>query len=581
MAAVRTLLLHPEDSPRSGPWARQQWDLIVDLGKSSESTAAAWQKLARCPVLRLQSFRRSVDDPHSAGEILRGGFGQLIDECGLDWWELTSLFVHAELETAIALRRLTANDIYRGELFSTRPDWPVSGFTSLIGREVRPFSGAAKPDRFGRMRRYARAFSKLSAAQTLEVIWDKYDSGYEWRSRLNARPRRSSEPAVLLPSGYTNVSRVAAAYASLLPEQRFLLVATRRSGLQFDRPANVRVTRLAGYAEARRGDLKIAAILSGWSTLRAQLGETPEIDVLNRSGVLDPFGHWFRSGMAVRDAWRSVLDHEPVTAVLCGDDSNWYTRLPVMLARMRGLPTVDFHHGAFDGRYLLKRLPSDVYLAKSYMEQDYLVHVCQLPAEHVVLGAPMEPNPQTVVQGGDKSSIIFFSEPAESVGGRSEEVYRELIPELLKIADDHRKALIVKLHPFENPKQRLRLLESVLGSEQSVKIKIVSAPLSADLLATAWFGITVESTAVVDCAQCAVPCFLCEWLSVTPFGYIQQYARFGLGCLLHSPSEVAEIPRILAKEMFTPPAGNARIGPRITGATLQRLFTGRCTAGAK
>lgn len=573
---MRVLLLHPEDSPRYGPWTRQQWDLIVDLGKSSERTAAAWQKLAGCPVLRLESFRHSVDDPRSAGEILRTGFGQLMDDCGQDWWELTSLDVHPELETALALRRLAASSDNSGELFSTRPDWPVSGLAALLGRDVRSFSGV-RTSVAGRLGRYARAFGKLSASQMLEVFWDKYDSGYEWRSRLSARARRISESVVLLPSAYTNVSRMAAAYASLLPEQRFLLVATRRSGLQFDRPSNVNVTQLARYAKAGKRNSENAAILGGWATLRAQLQEIPEVDLLSRAGVLDPFERWFRSGLAVRDAWRCVLDHEPVTAVLCGDDSNWYTRLPVMLGRMRGLPTVDFHHGAFDGRYLLKRLSSDFYLAKSEMERDYLLRVCQLSAERVLVGAPVEPNPlRTAVQGAGQSSIIFFSEPAESVGGRTEEVYRELLPPLLQIAGEHRRTLILKLHPFENPRERSKLLEFVLGSERRAKVKIVSGPLSADLLATAWFGITVESSTVVDCARNSVPCFLCEWLVATPFGYIQQYVRFGIGRLLRSPSDLAEIPRILSKEPL-PQGTGAGVGQRIEASTLQGLFIGRCS----
>jgi hypothetical protein len=573
---VKVLLLHPEDSPRYGPWTRQQWDLIVDLGKSSEVTSAAWQKLAGCPVLRLESFRHSVDDPRSAGEILRTGFGQLMDGCGLDWWELTSLDVHAELETAIALRRLAASGDSSGELFSTGPDWPVSGLAALLGKDVRSFSGV-RTSLGGRLRRYARAFSKLSASQMLEICWDKYDSGYEWRSRLSARARRMSESVVLLPSAYTNVSRMAAAYALLLPEQRFLLVATRRSGLQFDRPSNVNVTQLARFAKAGKRNSENAAILSGWANLRTQLREIPEVDLLSRAGVLDPFERWFRSGLAVRDAWKCVLNREPVAAVLCGDDSNWHTRLPVMLARMRGLPTVDFHHGAFDGRYLLKRLSSDFYLAKSEMERDYLLRICHLPAKRVLVGAPVGPNPlRTAVQGAGQSSIIFFSEPAESVGGRTEEVYRELIPPLLHIADEHRRTLILKLHPFENARERSRLLESALGPERRAKVKIVSGPLSADLLATAWFGITVESSTVVDCARNSVPCFLCEWLVAMPFGYVEQYARFGIGRLMRSPSDLAEIPRILSEEPL-PQGSGAGVGPRIESSTLQGLFTGRCS----
>ena len=76
---------------------------------------------------------------------------------------------------------------------------------------------------------------------------------------------------------------------------------------------------------------------------------------------------------------------------MCGDDSNIYTRLPVLLARQQGIPTLDFHHGALDGRFLMKELPSDLYLAKGEMERDYLVRLCRLPAERVIVAGPPLP----------------------------------------------------------------------------------------------------------------------------------------------------------------------------------------------
>lgn len=53
---MRVLLLHLEDFPQRGPWLAQRWDLIVDLGVSSPSTTAAWEKMTHSPVLRADSF---------------------------------------------------------------------------------------------------------------------------------------------------------------------------------------------------------------------------------------------------------------------------------------------------------------------------------------------------------------------------------------------------------------------------------------------------------------------------------------------------------------------------------------------
>ena len=83
-----------------------------------------------------------------------------------------------------------------------------------------------------------------------------------------------------------------------------------------------------------------------------------------------------------------MFDREPVQAVLCADDSNPYTHLPLLLAKARSLQTVACHHGALDGRYMLKQTHADMLLAKGAMEEDYLVRVCGVPREKVEVGAP-------------------------------------------------------------------------------------------------------------------------------------------------------------------------------------------------
>jgi hypothetical protein len=111
-------------------------------------------------------------------------------------------------------------------------------------------------------------------------------------------------------------------------------------------------------------------------------------------------------------------------------------------------------------------------------------------------------------------------------------------------------------------------------------LHIVSGPLSAELLESAWFGITVESTTVVDCARHGVPCFLCEWLVSTPFGYVEQYARFGIGRRLLSPGDLEQIPRILS-EAPEPPPVTGGVGPQIDPGVLRALFAGRAVTAAK
>jgi len=571
---VKILLLHPADSPRRGPWNQQHWDLVVDLGHSSEATAAEWGQLCGCPVLRLHAFRRPVADPREAGSLLRTGCGQLVDSFGLDWWELTSLFVHAELETALALRRLAGAD-FQGDLHATRLDWPVSGFAALRRAHVHSLSGWSQGSLAGRVRRYARAFSRLTGSQALDVAWDKYDADYRWRSRLRSRPQKSTGAVVLVPSAYTNVSRGAAAYAELLPEMNFLLVATRRSGLVFERGPNVGVSELAAYAAPSQPAKEAVDLLERWSALQRRLASIPELELLSRMGILDPLPGWIRAGLSVRNAWSTVLEREPVTAVLCGDDSNWYTRLPVLLARKKNLPTVDFHHGAMDGRFLLKNLPSDVYLAKTEMEKDYLVRTCDLPADRIVLGVT-EANHQapTSRADGPRANIVYFSEPYESVGGRPDEIYRELLPELARLARENGRTVVLKLHPFENVQERSSFVDAALGRKNGRKVEIVSGPLSAELLASAWFGITVESSTVLDCAKLGVPCFHCQWLVGTPWGYGEQYARFGVGRELRSPADIAQIPRMLMQETrigFQASTG----GSRTAAAVLREIFLGR------
>ncbi len=503
--------------------------------------------------------------------MFSAGKGRLIDEEGIDWWDLTSLYLVQEALAVLALRRLALEIEPSAELWASRSAGAVNLLAALLGRELRSFGRGAVARSVAGAMRYAGLARRFSATQIKEIGLDKYDSAYRWRSRFARRPDPSPEPVVLVPSAYGNVSRMANAYARLLPQQRFLTVSTRRSGRRFVPPPNMQVRDLAAYAKAVPPLAEIGTLRKSWDRLRVELQALPDLCVLSRTGLLNPISDWIRDGLYVRNAWREVLEREPVCGVLCGDDTNIHTALPVLLAARRKIPTVDFHHGAFDGRYLVKDLRCDVYLAKSEMERDYLVRVCGLPGERVVIGAPSLEAVHPYNLKSEKTSVIFFSEPYELVGMRAKEVFLELLPHLCRLARANGHGVIVKLHPFESLSQRRRMIRQILTDEDAPLVTVVDGALTQALMSQAWFGITVESTTVIDCLQYGVPCFLCGWLKLSPFEYGQQYARFGVGEALHAVEQVAGVPTRLAAWQNRASQASTTVDP----VQLQRWLTAR------
>src|SRR5579884_2273243 len=211
----------------------------------------------------------------------------------------------------------------------------------------------------------------------LEILGDKYDGSYRLR-RLMAKPKgglRTS--AVLLPSAYGNASYVALGYARMLPDQSFLLVATRRSGLIKDLPQNVVSARLASYAPPVISKSEFKRLVSSWQRVLHEFCREPMSSILSRVGCFDRVPLALKEGLYVRDAWLQIFASEPISAVLCSDEMNWRTRLPLLIARSKSLPTVACHHGALDIRYAFRKTSADRFLAKGLMEHNYLVERCK------------------------------------------------------------------------------------------------------------------------------------------------------------------------------------------------------------
>jgi hypothetical protein len=539
---MRILFLHPEDDPVRGPWARQRWDRVIDLGLAGSETYARWSHWFHCPVESI-GFARS--DVSRAREAFAAGRGLLVDALGVDWWEVISVRYNSPLLQAVAVENIAKTIRPEDELFASRPDFHAQVLQALLGRGVQPLTSATLNSRvLGAWKR----FRKLSYPQIKQIFWDKYDPEYGIRQHLSPARRGSRRSFILLPSAYVNVSRMALAYAKTLPGSDFLLVNARRSGRHRRVPENVLQIDLSSYVESGYPSREYDDLVDRWKRMRNQLRDNHLLRLLSDVGVLDRFAQELRQWLQVRNGWHNVYEREDITAVLSCDSSNPYTHIPLLLGKARGLPSIASHHGALDGQNLLKTTKADVVLAKGTMERDYLLRRCKLPAGRVEVVAPTKLLPKTRREGGN--AIVFFSEDYEVSGGRVEDYYREVLPRLAEVATMFSKRLILKLHPAESMKERRRMVNRVLRGEQRQILELVAGDLTPDLMQDIWFAVTVISTTAVDCALHRIPVFLCAWLENWPYQYAEQFCRFHIATPLREPHQILSIPASLRNYSF-------------------------------
>jgi len=580
---VTTLLIHPADDPEVGPWTSAKWSRIIDLGLGGSKAYERWTDRFGCPVLPIDGMRRGLEEVYRVRDVIAKGLGKLIDRSGVDWWEMMATDLPGPLEILVLLRKVAQSLDANEEVHVTRAGFHASALRQMLGNRVHTFDVAAPSSR-GPMR-YLKAARKFPAWQLLQIFWDKNDPDLDIRRRFARRTRSSDMPVVLIPSGYVNVTRTGLDYARTAPGLKFLLVATRRSAWVEGRPSNVRGEWLASYAAQRdEGPLaEYEEILAKWRCLREELETEPEISLAGRLGLLDDFPRYFRVGWKVRGTWEVVFQRERIQSVLCADDSNLWTRLPLLLARKYGVPAVACHHGALDSQRIFKQNAADVVLTKGDMERDYVVRVCGVPPAEVVVGAPARIGEQKrdLREGaGGQPLITFFSEPYETFSGRGEEFYRDVLPALADLAVQTGKKVVVKLHPAESRSERDRMIDTLLTTAQREVVRLVEGLTTPELLKQTWFGITVLSTVASECAVAGVPCFLCRWLEFTHHGYGDQFLRFGVGYELKTPGEIAVIPRIVETHSANPGVATA-VWQTIDRAKLEEMLSPRPVLGER
>jgi hypothetical protein len=398
----------------------------------------------------------------------------------------------------------------------------------------------------------------LRPAQIAEIAFDKWDRGYRVRRHVTKHNRAGlADPAVLLPSAYSNVTRSVLAYAAQLPHRRFLLATTRRSAVPEHLPDNVTVAPLAAYAVPSSAiQEETVELRRAWEVfLRTTLADVDELRHTASAGFWDYFPAHLENGLRLREAWKRLLECEPVKGVLCGDDLNYHTRLPLILAYLDGLNAVYCSHGALDGGFLFKMPFADSYLVKGEMERDYLQRVRVIEPEKIWVAAPgsniSAEHYRDDQRGG---ALVFFSQPYEVVGGRADEIYRELLPRLCSAAQRSGRKMIVKLHPFESKQARKALVSSILSKNVNDQVEIVSGVPPEEIMSRTWCGVTVDSSVAVECALRQIPFFLCGWLDFMGLGYLQQFARFGVGRVLNAPESIEQIPQMVAGYRADPAA---------------------------
>jgi len=568
---MRVLLIHPDDHlPAENGAVR--WDLIVDFGRAPGVTYERWSRQAACPVISLYDFVEEVEDLHRCRELLRPGMGCLVDRYGIDWWDILSLGVVPDLHQLVLLERLGKYIGSRCELHSTRrfPLTTILGY--LLNCDLMTLESHWQSVRRP-FRRYSEVLMQLNRAQITQAMQDKFDPHHSIRRRFSRQGKTLRGPLVLLPSAYVNVSRTAVGWAELVPEQKFLLVCARKNGRLQSLPPNVFTVSLDAYfGSSSKGE---DCLLDRWQALRHKLiREMKEFEAAERAGMLERIASGLRWGVNVRDAWSRVFEAEDITGCLCADDTNPYTRIPLVLAKNRGIVTLACHHGTLDSWMALKTVQADFYLTRSEMERDYLIQKCHVAREKVVAGSLAgAPAPVRTVTPRTKGRwLVFFTEPYQNSGWRSHEVYRDLLPRLCSLSETCGLKLVFKLHPFESVRGHRRMLRRIMGHRVR-EIDVIDGPPSDELWQNTRVALTVQSSTALECAGKGMPVFLCAWLRDAYAGYVQQYAKFGVGRVLESPEQIANIPQLLDAPIDN--RTRTHNGKGIDPETLRALFSAR------
>src|SRR5208283_1487275 len=269
---MRVLLLHPDDDFH-GSCTRQHCYSVIDLGRAPKSFYDERSAALGCPVFSIFDLAVEVEDMQVWRHLFQPGMGLVVDRFGIDWWDVISVSLQPELQDVRLALRLAEKLSGCHVLAASRPSVTAEALRVQLGIPLQVLHRGLQKGLVSSALRHGSAVANLSFEQLRQVVYDKYDPHYRWRRKVAAAQslEAESEPVVLLPSAYSNVTRTAFSYAGILPEQKFLLVLARESGAVSPGPVNVQTVHLAGFAakDCDRDELK--NLESRWKQMEQEL----------------------------------------------------------------------------------------------------------------------------------------------------------------------------------------------------------------------------------------------------------------------------------------------------------------------
>ena len=123
------------------------------------------------------------------------------------------------------------------------------------------------------------------------------------------------------------------------------------------------------------------------------------------------------------------------------------------------------------------------------------------------------------------------------------------------------------------PEDSEALVTSISPKRVRGLVEVVGGMPPEEVMARAWWGVTVDFSIAVEGALKKIRFFLCGWLDFVGMGYIQQFARFGAGRILKTPDELEHITGMVA-DYRTDPVALERLWHEADPARLDAILFG-------